>query len=181
VYPQVEDVFAQFFPLSYESNSIYSDLLNFTRHTPRDFLQLLKSIQGCCNTAKVTAANITNGIKHYSVNYFLPEIKDELVGYASHEEIESIFFLMSALRKRDFVIKEIEDLSQTINRGTHINFDHLFSALFECSAVGHTYKVNGGQTHYTFKFRNRSMSFNPRDRIILHRGIWKSLNLVESR
>lgn len=181
VYPDVSNVFLKFFPVSYETNSIYSDLLNFTRHTPRDFLQLLKSIQKCCKTPIVTAADITNGIKHYSVNYFLPEIKDELVGYANHEDIESIFFLLSALRKRDFFMSEIEALASMVGRGTSIKFDQIFSALFECSAIGHTYKIHTNQTHYTFKFRNRNMSFNRNDRIILHKGIWKSLNLVDSR
>lgn len=178
-YPQVTDVFKEFFPQSYEGKSIHSDLLNFTRHTPRDFLQLLKSIQKVAKGPKIAHKDIGNGMKDYSINYFLPEIKDELVGYASHEKIETIFFLLSALRKRDFLLKEVIELGAKSNKETKY-FPDIFSALFDCSAIGHVYKSQfGDQTQYTFKYRNRNMSFNPNDRIILHKGIWKSLNLLD--
>jgi hypothetical protein len=179
VYPTITDVFEKFFPKAYEGNSIYNDLLVFTRHTPRDFLQLLKSIQKYCKSANVSIADISNGLKDYSVNYFLPEIKDELVGYTKYENIDIIFFLISALKKRDFLIREVSELATKMNKGTEINFEQIFSDLFECSAIGHVYKKDGGgETHYTFKFRNRNMTFNPNNRIILHKGLWKSLNLI---
>lgn len=178
-YPEISDCFATFFPNHYEGRSIHSDLLSFTRHTPRDFLQLLKSIQSVCKGPKVTAGDMNNGFKHYSINYFLPEIKDELVGYSNHDDIETVFFLLSALRKRDFLLREIADLAERNNRKVS-TLEHVFSALFECSAIGHVYKSQyGDKTQYTFKYRNRNMSFNPNDRIILHKGIWKSLNLLD--
>ena len=50
--------------------------------------------------------------------------------------------------------------------------------LYECSAIGHTYSYDGGNTNrVTFKYRNRSSAFNPEDRIILHKGLWKALNV----
>lgn len=50
--------------------------------------------------------------------------------------------------------------------------------LYDCSAIGHVYPYgNGNQTRVTFKFRNRNSAFTPTDRIILHKGLWKGLNV----
>jgi hypothetical protein len=38
--------------------------------------------------------------------------------------------------------------------------------------------IAGGSTsRVSFKYRNRSSSFNPTDRIMLHKGLWKALNV----
>ena len=70
VFPDVEDMFTSFFPSSYNGSDIRSAVLDLTRHTPRDFLQLLISIQKYCNGPKVTRDIIDRGIADYSIEYF---------------------------------------------------------------------------------------------------------------
>ena len=54
----------------------------------------------------------------------------------------------------------------------------VLNVLYDCSAIGHAYPYgNGGQTRITFKYRNRNSSFNKSNRIILHKGLWKALNV----
>ena len=55
-YPDLQDVFSQFFPKKYDDTDIYSALLNYTRHTPRDFVQLMNSIKNHCND-KIVSPN----------------------------------------------------------------------------------------------------------------------------
>ena len=170
IYPNIQDIFKTFFPEKYEGQNIYAALLNFTRHTPRDFLQLLNNIQKYCKNTTVQTRDIDNGIKNYSLNYFLPEIKDELVGYIEFDKIDLLFNMLSALRKRDFSFREIQSLSNTYPLDQQIDLHNIFKVLFECSAIGHI--VNN---RLYFKYRNRNMSFNERDTIILHKGLWKAL------
>ncbi|WP_228391845.1 hypothetical protein, partial [Gluconobacter aidae] len=54
----------------------------------------------------------------------------------------------------------------------------LCDALFNCSAIGNIQHRSGGKTYYTFKYRNRHSSFNENEDIMLHRGLWKALNLI---
>ncbi len=77
--PDVDDMFSSFFPEKYHNQPTWQALLEYTRHTPRDFMQLLNKIQHYTSGNIVTTNNIEQGLKNYSIDYFLPEIKDELV------------------------------------------------------------------------------------------------------
>ena len=174
-YQDINSVFETFFPGGLERKDIHSYLLDFTRHTPRDFLQLLRHIQTTSRNNKVNIEAILNGIKEYSNNYFLPEIKDELVGYIEYDLVDDLFRMISSLGKRDFQLREIQLIAD--KRGAKFSIEDVFNTLFECSAIGHIYRNEGEKNFFEFKYRNHNASFNPNDRIILHKGIWKSLNI----
>lgn len=176
-FPEITDIFLAFFPSEYNKQDIYSALLDFTRHTPRDFLTLLSYIQKQCSQKTVKIDNITKGIVEYSCNYFLPEIKDEMVGYVPFDRQEDLLDLMSVLRKREFYLSEL--LSHDTFNSIDMTRDELikyFRSLYECSAIGNKYS-RGEQTRYSFKYRNRSSRFNPEEQIVLHKGLWKALNV----
>jgi len=172
IYPNISDIFYEFFPKEYDRMPIYNALLEYTRHTPRDFLQLLNMIQSCCNSEKVSSSAISSGIKKYSLEYFQGEIRDELAGYLSTIEIDSIFQLLSQLRKREFKLTDIKRLADNNNKYKNIDFTHIFNVMFECSAIGH---LKGADNKHYIKYRNRSMTFSEIDTIIIHKGLWKAL------
>ena len=180
VYPELNDVVSHFFPKTYNGSKIYNVLLDFTRHIPRDFIQLINYIQDQCkeNTIKVTSAEIERGIKQYSTEYFKQEISDEMAGYLPGTAIEGVFHALSSLRSRDFWFSEFQDKCKYNTMLKGIEPDEIMKILYECSAIGHIYSYNGGRTsRVTFKYRNRSSAFNPDDRIMLHKGLWKALNV----
>lgn len=41
--------------------------------------------------------------------------------------------------------------------------------------IGKSGKYHQGE--FSFKYRNRNSAFNPADRILLHKGLWKALNV----
>ena len=180
VYPEIKDIFTTFFPKTYMDKKTCRSLLEFTRHTPRDFIQLINHIQSQCheNTIKVTSLEISNGIKYYSTEYFKQEIADEMAGYLSRKVIEGVFNVLSAIRSREFKLYDFIDCCKNIKELDDADVYEIMRVLYDCSAIGHTYSYNGGKTYrVTFKYRNRSSSFVPKDRIILHKGLWKALNV----
>lgn len=168
-----------FFPPAITGESTIKRLLDLARHTPRDFIQLLRNIQGFSEPdTKLSEDQIQNGIRDYSINYFLPEIKDELVGAASSSQIQAMIDLFSAMRKRDFKYRELLDYQERFDfdEVKELPISNLLMALYDRSAVG-TIISEKGMDKYTFKFRNRNSSLGFPDRLILHRSIWKALNL----
>ncbi|MBX5254853.1 hypothetical protein HJC03_31515 [Rhizobium sp. NLR4b] len=158
---------------------VAKQLLDMTRHTPRDFLQLLSHIQGFCPGSIVTADAFKSGLREYSIKYFLPEIQDELSGYAEPDEISHIITAFGRVRKRDLSFKELLDSSKTTKKPmTEERIHEICDNLFECSAIGSIQNKPGGTTFYSFKYRNRHSSFDEREKMMLHRGLWKALNLV---
>ena len=174
----VTDIFSQYFPKHVEEKRVETFLLDLTRHTPRDFIQLLKHIQKFSVHSVLTRDQILSGVRSYSIHYFLPEIKDELVGYVTADDVDKVIDAMGSLRKRDFDFAELEAKLKEKNQSLQLDVSQIISAMFECSAIGNVHNRRGGTTYYTFKYRNQSSTLNLSDRLILHRGMWKALNLV---
>lgn len=178
VFPEVDDMFTSFFPESFNRTDIRTAILDFTRHTPRDFLQLLVSIQNNCSCSYVTKESIDKGIADYSIEYFLPEIKDEMAGYIPFNIIDNIIGILASFRSREFSYREFERAMQQSPTLTGLSSIDILKVLYDCSAIGHVYPYgDGSQTRITFKYRNRNSSFVTNDRIILHKGLWKGLNV----
>lgn len=177
VYPEIKDMLKYFFPRSFNNKTIELALLEFTRHTPRDYIQLLIRIQSVCTSPKVSYSDIRKGIIDYSTKYFLGEIKDELVGYVKPELIDSVFTLLSSLHKMQFTYEEAYAQAKTIRSLMNVDLQQVFGVLFECSAIGNVYTYEEGIIRYSFKFRNPIAAFNPNEVITIHKGLWKALNL----
>jgi hypothetical protein len=178
--PEINDLIEQYFPtgLDPRQQSTKVFLLEHTRHTPRDFLQLLTHVQMfSTGPGKLTRAQVLSGLREYSINYFLPEIKDELVGYIPEEQLDPAIGLIGSLRKREFTFSELQQKAAAYTAFRDIDLHALLRALFECSAAGNV-QTRRRTTYFTFRFRNRNSALSLDDRIILHRGMWKSMNLI---
>lgn len=171
------DIFKEFFPSYIHQTPTTQYLLDMTRHTPRDFFQLLSCVQKFYKAGKLKDTELQSGLREYSLGYFQPEIHDELSGYASVDDISAFFSSISVVGKRDFSYSELEKAwLEVTGREPADEFPVICKAMFDCSAMGHI-TSSGGKTHYTFKYRNRLSSFSQGKSIMLHRGLWKAMNV----
>ena len=180
--PEIEDIFAEYLPSTWtgyygEPEDIRSFLLSWTRHTPRDFIQLLRFIQKSSNVGILTVDQIWNGIRTYSYDYFLPEIKDEMAGYVSVEDIDASVKLLISLRKREFTFKTLYEAQNEQAHLSNLDIAKILGVMFECSAIGNTTQ-RGSHNRYSFKYRNRHDSLNINERLVVHRGLWKAMNFI---
>lgn len=174
------DVFKEFFNGAlHDGQDIRTALLDMTRHTPRDFTQILNYIQKFVKSPIVGFNDVRNGMRTYSIKYFLPEIKDEMSGYATEDEFKNLTGLFSGIKKRDFTFADLMDKAQAdgipLSRERVLAMLHV---LFDCSAIGNIIPKPDGSRFYQFNYRNREASFDDKSRIVLHRGLWKAFNLV---
>lgn len=178
------DVFKQFFPqtvtIQHGRQDVVKDsrafLLEFTRHTPRDLITLLNFVQQeVANRNSIHLSHLEIAAKNYSVSYFVPEIRDELHGYFDSDEIGLIISLLGAVGEREFTYSQVLRASENV-AGTNCDIRKALFRLFECSALGNVHFVNG-HIHFSFKFRNRNAVLDITKKMMLHRGMWKALNL----
>ena len=148
-------------------------LLDHTRHTPRDIIQLLNKIQKHTKSINPTQNEVRNGIRTYSFDYLVPEIQDELAGYLEPDEIEQVIQFLGNMKKSEFDLDELQHMIKNNERFNSLNSMKILNALFDCNAIGNVIK---GKYH-SWKYRNRYASFDPNERIIIHRGLRKGLNL----
>lgn len=170
-----------YLPQNIDGEPTLNAMLNLTRHTPRDFVQLISCIQEFSKEGeKLTIPQVLSGMRKYSIDYFMPEIKDELVGSASPQEIDAIFEAISAMRSRDFKYNSLREFAEKSPNSVlnTLDLNKILRVLYERSAIGTVSGDNSGYSHYTFKFRNRNSTLGYPDRLMLHKGIWKALNII---
>jgi hypothetical protein len=171
------DIFQKFLPPRIDGQPATKYLTDLTRHTPRDFLMLLTHIQAATSPGGITRASILDGVKTYSEQYFLPEIKDELVGYVKPGDFDAFLNCLGEIHERRFTVSRLTQAAKSFGL-PKIRLDIMLHALFAASAIGMTWGAAGRQERFEFKFRNPHAVFNPHRTILLHKGMWKVLNLA---
>jgi hypothetical protein len=172
------DIFPMFFPDNINGHEPISHLLERTRHTPRDFIQLMNNLQLFYRGQTFNNSEILSGIRQYSLRYFLPEIRDELAGYIPSEHFDALIRVVKSLRQRDFSYDQILRRSQSTGLIEKVQLDNLLHALYECSAIGNRWRSPISRDfRFEYKYRNPSSALNTEEDITLHPGLWKALNL----
>lgn len=175
----IEDFFTLFMQPYFRVDDYYEDvrhyLLDMTRHTPRDFLQLITHILRFYASDGKSRDSFMAGLRSYSQNYFLPEIKDELDGFCSEGHVKLTLRTIRSLSLRDFRLDQLVELAGNEHRDA---MEDVLSQLYEAGAVGNVIDRPGGSHFFTFKFRNPETEFDSRRRITLHRGMLKAMNMV---
>ena len=82
------------------------------------------------------------------------------------------------MRSQSFTSEQFIKKYDEISRIKDFDPIEILKVLYDCSAIGHIhyYKEFNG-TRVLFKYRNRSTSFEKSDKILLHRGLWKAMNV----
>jgi len=178
----IENIFDQFFPrtiiIGSDEYPTLKHLLSHTRHTPRDFLQLLENLKQYAprGNARFSGDDIEEAIKYYSINYFLPEIKDELAGLLPADDIQGIFDLFGQIQKRSFNFDELLSIAENNDSSIADRLQKILRVLYEHGAIGMA-EFHRRRGHVTFKFRNSASTFIHTKNILLHRGLYKALNV----
>ena len=145
---------------------------------PRDFIKYVKA---CCEEAERTGSDfITESIIHkvdraFS-NYLLEEFRDELSPILP--DIARIFDLLG--NQRQWIISPDsfkEEFRQEVELGSikEANVDKVLETLYSFSVIG-VQNRNVGHKHY-FKYINTNMAYNRKEKIVIHRGLFKALGI----
>ena len=169
-----DDIFESNFQKEYaDGKDVYDYLLDNTRYTPRDFLRLLSTIKEFKNSQLITAAEIDKAVKKYSVDYFWPEVEDELDGYFERSEISTLKKALIHFRKREFFVSDFTIFCNE-NGYDLRNSKGMFAAMYECGAISN--RVDG---LYFSRMRDQN-DFNEKILINIHRGALKALAISSS-
>ena len=89
-----------------------------------------------------------------------------------------MFNVISSLRLQSFTFEQFQRKAQEYPSLRDLNSVDVLKVLYDCSAIGHIHYYNeNNKTMVLYKYRNRATSFEKTDKILLHRGLWKSMNV----
>ena len=174
------DVFEELLPRTILTGSLTTKtLLDNTRYRPRDFIQLFNYIQNSTNGNEPTNPEIWSGIKQYSINHLLDEIKNDLHGFLNNDEREKAIKILALMNKPSFTIQELEEKKNLDARFRSLELVKVLQALFDCGAISNYRKDDTGRDIITTKYRSPTAYFDPTEGIKIHWGLWKAFNIID--
>lgn len=173
------DIFEHCLPPDFYHRGVKKETLHvlfeYTRHTPRDIIQLFNEIQKHTKQSiRPSKDNIKYALISYSKDYFISEIRDELYGFVSEDEIKYFGALLIAVGKYRFNEGDLKREIQNNDKYKSIDYHRLINALYNCNAIG---QIDNYTNFVTFKYRNPFVEYNPNNDILVHNGLQKALNL----
>jgi hypothetical protein len=181
-YPAINDVFDLFFPshmiLGQRRRQTLANLLLHTRHTPRDFLQLLAYIQKVApKQGRLNEHAIRTGVRDYCIKYFVGEIRDEIEGYLGGDDIRRVLRMLGMLWQDTFMLADLETKIQNDSTFASLDLKAVLELLFDAGAIGTKLDRAGDPSFYTFSFRNRHSGIDLSRTIVVHPALALALNV----
>lgn len=98
--------------------------------------------------------------------------------YESNESENTVDFNQMTEMVEDLICDELLGSIEKRYPSLASNLEDILNVMYNCSAIGHTYDFReDNSTRVIFKYRNRVSKFSIRDKIIIHNGLWQSLNV----
>ncbi len=159
--------------------NLFDYIARSTHLRPRDFIRYF---QVCSEeTINRNASKISNDTVKFVDRAFSNYLKDEIVDELTPllPDIEEIFQIISNLRKQAFTIEEFKNeytkylVSKTV---LEENIDFVLDVLFKFSVLGNQNKKKADVLY--FKYMQTNMNLNRNENLVVHRGLFKALQII---
>ncbi|WP_157508847.1 P-loop ATPase, Sll1717 family [Luteipulveratus halotolerans] len=153
-------------------------LLNLTRHTPRDMLQLLEYIrrveeaQGRPSGGSTIADRVVReGVLQYSTKYFVDAVRGEFAGYeGGPSETEAALRALKLMEGSKFTRTDFRAAIARDTPGLEAKSDSLLKLFFYAGAVGNLFD-NGGERYMVFYHRRDDVDLKTQGSLVLHNAL----------
>lgn len=147
---------------------------------PRDFISYITTASNLAITRQkniISKDVITDVDKKYS-DYLLSEIIDEVTPVLF--DCKKILRIFSNTHKWNMTVEEFQkEFEQAIEDGEiepQLSYIKTLETLFDFSIIGNEHRRQSGL--FFFKYQDSSCNFNKRENIVLHRGLFKALQVI---
>lgn len=153
-------------------------LLNLTRHTPRDILQLMEHVRLAAKAAEAPATDrllsqdvIREGVVQYSAKYFVDAIRGEFAGFQGGAvESEAALNALKFLPHSQFTRSDYRNCIATHSPGLESKADEFLRLLFFAGALGNLFRT-GNERYMVFYHRRNDVDLNVQGTLILHNAL----------
>lgn len=153
-------------------------MLTRTLLRPRDIVTYLNKIAEKYPEKEVISGEYIAEVEKLYSDYLFNEIKNELKGHLSDDEIDRIFLLLNRFSRRSFRYQDLEKyyLARKNTIG-EINLQECISLLFKFGALGNVRYDKNGRKYYKWAYRENNIEINLEERLVIHLGLRKKFNL----
>ena len=150
-----------------------------THIRPRDYVEYLKqcALEALEFDKQIVSARIIKRVDKAFSNYLKAEIVDEI--QAVLPEIEIIFQIISQIGKQQFKVEEFKSVFDSYLANGSIerrDVNYILQNLYDFSVVGN--QPRNPKIQPVFRYKNRESRLNLSENIAVHRGLFKSLQIL---
>ena len=159
----------------YKKIDIFTYMTRSTHLRPRDYVSyILMCVKNNCKNTLISVDAVKEADKNFSY-YLKSELISEIQGILP--DIESIFNIISIIRKQTFSFSEFNDIYLHKLKEWNIKdygVEFVLKLLFFFSVIGNQPRqANRKIFHYT----DRGAQFNYKEQIMIHRGLYQALQI----
>lgn len=172
----IAELWARWFDQKIDGRDSITFILDNTRYLPRDLISFFRELQRIKADPPFSRADVLSALSNYS-DWFSRELSNSLVGLVDEVIRAELPSLLSELG-RTFSFDEFARALEVRSLGSCQDAHSIAKELFNTSWIGNVWKTEQGTDRFSWKHRKRNSSFNPRQDVRVHTGLWKALNLI---
>jgi len=169
-------LWAAWFPKQIHKRDSVGFVLDNTRYLPRDLISFFRELQRFKKSPPFNTNDVLSALNNYS-DWFQQELSDALVGLVDEQVRAELPGILTELG-RDFSFTEFSTKIQKQFAKSETEVESIAKEMFRTSWIGNAWKTGQDSDRYAWQHRKRSASFNRNHQMVIHAGLWKSLNLV---
>mgnify|MGYP002621593375 CR=1 FL=1 len=178
------------FPPKIKGKDSWDYVTEFTLSKPRDILQFLSQCQRNYPTKSyLKYSELDRVLIDYSTEYFIEEMKNELVGFIDDDVIHLIPQVLQTIGGSDFrYIDFKKNMERVYGNQNDIYYKRILLTLFENGYVGQVtemkywdkeIKKNVTRNQVLFKHKKPTVRINYDCKFSIHKGLYKALNIIK--
>lgn len=172
------ELYNKLFPQYINHRSPNEFILGRTYFRPRDVVTYLNLIIRRYPDTIYFGYKGFNELESEYSSYLMKEVKNELFGHISEEEISQSFLLIKQFKKTEFYYSEIyEYYHQRRSLYKNIDLEKTLKYLFDFSVIGNTWKhERKNKQYYSWSYRE-NVELDYDKKFVVHLGLRKELTL----
>lgn len=164
-----------FTPKINNSSSFEFVILN-TRFLPRDLISFFREVQRLGKKPPFNRIDVLSALNNYS-DWFQQELSDALVGLIDEKLRIELPDIITSLG-RTFSLDQFKIKLNEYGISASSDAEQVARDLFNASWIGNVWDTDKGTPRYSWKHRKLNAKLNPQHQIMVHSGLWKTLNLI---
>jgi hypothetical protein len=172
----IKTLWNEWFPSEINNHPTFDFIIVNTRFIPRDIISFFRELQNLGKEPPFNRIDVLSALNNYS-DWFLRELSDALVGMIDESIRTELPDILSELG-REFSLDQFKTKLERYGASVGASGEQIARELFNASWFGNVWKTEMGSNRFSWKHRKLNAKLNIKHKIIVHAGLWKTLNLI---
>lgn len=173
----IKTLWTKWFPARIHGTTSFEFVMINTRYLPRDLISFFREIQKLGKEPPFNQVDVLSALNNYS-DWFVQELGDALVGLLNEQTRTALPDMITDLG-REFKLKDLKNILDNYGVLSENNTpEQVARELFNASWIGNRWKTNKGTPRYAWRHRKINAKINLNHEMVVHSGLWKTLNLI---